>query len=65
MGILHGFRERSDAMLCKRRDKEETITREARSNSSRIAVISSTGSDSRVMGMAVAEEIGFTIFVRR
>ena len=53
MGVLHGFRERSDAMLCKRRDREETIIREARSNSSRIAVISSTGRDSRVIGMAV------------
>lgn len=63
MGVLHGFSERSEAMLCRRRDKEETITREARSNSSRIAVISSTGSDSRVIGMAVAEEMRFTIFV--
>lgn len=47
MGWRHGFREESEVIACKRRERCETVMREERSSSLKMSAMSSTGKASK------------------
>lgn len=51
MGLRHGLREESEVMAWRRRERYDTVIKEARSSSPRISAMSSTGSASNCMIM--------------